>query len=144
MAVQFKPEGYHTLTPFLYVNGAATLMDFLGEAFGAIEKERHLGPEGLIMHAEMKIGDSMVMLGDAHGDMPAMPGMLYLYVEDCDALYNNAIAAGATSLREPRSEFYGDRTSGVTDMCGNQWWISTHVEDVSEEELTKRMAAMTK
>jgi PhnB protein len=144
MPIKPIPEGYHTITPFLYINDAANLIDFLKSAFDATEKERHSLADGKIVHAEIKIGDSIIMIGDAHGDMPAMPAMMYLYVEDCDAVYKQAIAAGGKSLREPTTEFYGDRSSGIADPSGNQWWIATHVEDVSEEEMQKRMEAIKK
>jgi uncharacterized glyoxalase superfamily protein PhnB len=142
MAVQFKPDGWRTVTPFIYNTNIAETIDFAIAAFGATLKDKHHMPDGRIMHAEIIIGDSIVMMADTHGNMPSMPAMLYLYVDDCDSIYRAAMAAGGKSLREPTTEFYGDRSSGVTDPWGNQWWISTHVEDVSEEELRKRIAAM--
>jgi PhnB protein len=141
MSVEYKPKGYHTVTPFIYNTNIAETIDFTIAAFGATLKEKHFTPEGRIMHAEIFIGDSIIMMGDQHGDMPPMPTMLYLYVEDCDAMYAKAMAAGGKSLREPTTEFYGDRSSGVTDPWGNQWWIATHVEDVSPEEMMKRAEA---
>jgi uncharacterized glyoxalase superfamily protein PhnB len=142
MAIQFKPEGYHTVTPFLYVQDAVKLIDFLKMALGATELMRHSTPEGKVQHGEIKIGDSIIMIADAQGDMTPITSINYLYVEDGDKLYKQAMAAGAKSMREPTTEFYGDRTSGIIDPAGNQWWIATHVEDVSQEELAKRMAAM--
>ncbi len=139
VAVRPVPEGYHSVTPYLTVRGVARLSEFVKLAFDATEKGRFSGPDGSIMHAEVRIGDSMVMMGEPHGDVKPMPGMLHLYVSDVDETYRRAIAAGAKSLREPADQFYGDRSSGVEDMCGNQWWISTHVEDVSEEEMRRRM-----
>jgi PhnB protein len=144
MSVEFKPKGYHTVTPFIYNTNIAETIDFATKAFGATLKEKHFTPEGRIMHAEIVIGDSIVMMGETHGDMPSMPVMLYLYVEDCDSVYKNAMAAGGKSLREPTTEFYGDRSSGVTDPWGNQWWIATHVEDISPEEMAKRAEAAGK
>jgi PhnB protein len=139
MGVNPIPEGYHTVTPYLVVEGAATVLDFVKEAFGAEEKFRMDMPGGKIGHAEAKIGDSIVMMGDAGEENPAMPAMIHLYVDDCDATYERALAAGGTTVREPENQFYGDRSAGVRDSTGNLWWIATHVEDVPEEELAKRM-----
>ena len=139
MAVDPIPAGHHTVTPYLLVADAGRLIDFMKRAFGAVEKGRHDTPDGKIMHAEVQIGDSHVMLGDAGGEWQPMPCMLHLWVPDTDAVYANAIEAGGKSLREPSNQFYGDRSAGVLDEAGNQWWISTHVEDVSEAEMAKRM-----
>jgi len=141
-AVKPIPEGYHSVTPFLVVTGAAKLIDFVKQAFGAQELERMEGPGGMIAHAEVKLGDSRVMLSDAGREFSPTTATLYLYVPDADAVYKRAIQAGATSLREPTDQFYGDRNAGVRDAFGNQWWIATHKEDVSPEELKKRMASM--
>ncbi len=135
------PEGYHTVTPHLTVPGVAKLIDFMKAAFDATERGRFEGPDGSVMHAEVKIGDSIVMMGEPSGEFKAMPGVLSLYVPDVDATYRRAIEAGATSLREPADQFYGDRSGGVQDASGNQWWISTHVEDVSPEEMRRRADA---
>jgi uncharacterized glyoxalase superfamily protein PhnB len=142
-AVRPIPEGYHTVTPYLVVPGLAKLIDFLKQAFGATERGRFEEPDGRIMHAEMTIGDSILMMGEPHGDIKAMPAVLHLYVNDVDATYRRAIDAGATSLREPADQFYGDRSGGVQDASGNQWWISTHIEDVSPEEMKRRAEAAT-
>jgi uncharacterized glyoxalase superfamily protein PhnB len=99
-------------------------------------------PDGGVMHAEVKVGDSKLMMGEPMGDWKAKPCSLYLYVEDVDAVYQRAIQAGGTSVREPSDQFYGDRTGGVIDPSGNYWGIATHVEDVSHEEMAKRAAAM--
>lgn len=144
MAVNPIPEGYHTVTPYLLATDADGLLDFLKRALGATVKNSHNGPDGKLMHAELKIGNSMLMLGQANGQWPAMPAMFYLYVEDVDSLYQQAIEAGGKSLREPTNEYYGDRSSGVQDAYGNQWWIATHVEDVSAEEMKKRQSEMGK
>jgi len=135
------PQGYTTVTPYLCVADAAKLIEFLKQAFGAQLIFKMDGPGGRIMHAEMTIGDSRIMLGQ-----PA-PGqethaMIHLYLPDADAVYARALAAGATSVREPADQFYGDRSAGVRDQFGNQWYIATHVEDVSPEEMERRMAAM--
>ncbi len=142
MSVQYKPDGWHTVTPYIYNTNTSETIDFAIAAFGATLKEKHLMSDGSVMHAEITIGDSIIMMGDARDGKPPMPTMLYLYVEDCDSVYTSAMAAGGKSLREPTTEFYGDRSSGVTDPWGNQWWIATHVEDVSDEEMQKRMAAI--
>ena len=144
MAVKPIPDGYHTVTPFLLVKGASEVIEFLKQAFGAVESSRHKLPDGSIMHAEVRIGDSNVMLADASQKWPSMPTMLYVYVQDVDKVYKKAVQAGGKSLREPTNEFYGDRSAGVMDAGGNQWWIATHIEDVSEEEMKKRGEEMAK
>ena len=141
MPVKPIPDGFHTVTPYLTVKGVARLIDFLKEAFGAEELERHSMPDGSVMHAQVRIGDSPVMMGEAGGPWQPMPGALYLYVPDIDATYRRAMEAGGESLREPTTEFYGDRCGGVKDPSGNFWWLATHVEDVSPDELTRRAAA---
>ena len=143
MAVNPIPEGYRTVTPYLVVDGATNVLDFVKQAFGAEEKLRMDGPDGTIGHAEVQIGDSIVMMGDAGAENPAMPAMIHLYVDDCDATYERALAAGGTSEREPTDQFYGDRSAGVRDSAGNLWWIATHVEDVPEEEMAKRIEEAT-
>lgn len=140
MTVKPIPEGYHTVTPYLVVEGAANLIDFLKQAFAAEEILRMALPDGTISHAEVRIGDSIVMMAEAQGEYPPMPTMLHLYVEDMDTVYQRALQAGATSVREPENQFYGDRTGGVQDSSGNQWFITTHIEDVSPEEMAKRAA----
>jgi len=141
-SVQPIPDGSHTVTPYLVVEGIPKLIEFLKQAFGAQERGRMARPDGGIMHAEVKIGDSVVMMGEPMGDSKAKPSTLYLYVEDVDAVYQRAIQAGGASVREPADQFYGDRTGGVIDPCGNYWGIGTHIEDVSHEEMAKRFAAM--
>jgi PhnB protein len=135
------PDGYHTVTPYLIVNGVPRLLDFLQQAFGATELTRAPRPDGSIMHAEVAIGDSRVMMGEPPPSSPSMPGCVHLYVVDTDALYHLALQAGATSLREPTDQFYGDRMAGVQDPLGNHWWIATHTEDVPPAELARRAAA---
>jgi uncharacterized glyoxalase superfamily protein PhnB len=141
-SVQPIPDGAHTVTPYLVVEGVPKLIDFLKQAFGAQELGRMAGPNGGVAHAEVKIGDSKVMMGEPMGDWKAKPCSLYLYVEDVDTVYQRAIQAGGTSVGEPKDQFYGDRTGGVIDPSGNYWGIATHVEDVSHEEMAKRFAAM--
>src|SRR5271157_3475908 len=140
--VQPIPDGNHTVTPYLVVEDVPKLIDFLKQAFGAQELGRMAHPNGGVMHAEVKIGDSKVMMGEAMGEWKAKPCSLYLYVEDVDAVYQRAIQAGGTSVREPKDQFYGDRSAGVIDPCGNYWGIGTHVEDVSQDEVERRFAAM--
>lgn len=135
------PEGYHSLTPILTVEGASSLITFLKDVFDANEEEVYKGPDGRVVHAELTIGDSIIMLSDANPQFPAFGNMINVYTEDVDATYKRALAAGAISLREPSNQFYGDRTAGVKDKHGNQWWIATHIEDVSPQELERRMKA---
>jgi uncharacterized glyoxalase superfamily protein PhnB len=138
MPVKPIPDGYHTVTLVLTVQGASKLIEFLEQAFDAKETYRLDGPNGSILHAEIQIGDSRVMLGEASEQCQPMPATMALYVEDADAWYERALKAGATSVREPADQFYGDRSAGVKDFAGNQWWIHTHIEDVPHEEIKKR------
>jgi uncharacterized glyoxalase superfamily protein PhnB len=133
------PDGFHTLTPYLVVDGAEKTIAFLQNAFGAqYEHQPTKRPDGKIMHATLKIGDSMLMIAEASERAKASPVMLYLYVPNVDAVYQKALKAGATSVMEPADQFYGDRSGGVKDAAGNQWYIGTHIEDVSPAELQKR------
>ena len=141
MAVTPIPEGFHTVTPYLVSQDVAALIDFIKRGLGGREKFVMRRPAGSIGHAEVVIGDSCVMLGQAGGGNPPFPAMLYLYVPDVDATYKQAVDAGGTPLREPSTQFYGDRHGAVIDSSGNQWWIATHVEDVSPEEMSRRMAS---
>ena len=144
MAVSYKPAGYHTVTPYIVVSDALKLIEFMKQAFDAVEMERMMRPDGTIGHVEMRIGDSMIMLGQSAGEWKPMPIGLYLYVPDTDVVYKAALAAGGTSLMEPSDQFYGDRNAGVRDMFGNLWWIATHIEDVPPEEMQRRAAAKDK
>ena len=135
------PERYHSVTPYLVVQGVPKLLEFLKQTFNSTELERVPRPDGTISHAEVRIGDSVVMMGEANAQSKPMPAMLYVYVEDVDAVYKRALQAGAKPVRELKDEFYGDRAGGVADPVGNQWWIATHKEDVSQEELRRRMEA---
>jgi uncharacterized glyoxalase superfamily protein PhnB len=139
--VKAIPEGHHSVTPYLVVEGAGKLIDFLKAAFGAQEIVRMLQPDGSIGHTEMRIGDSVIMLGEARDQRKAMPTTLLLYLEDVDAAYARALGAGATPVSEPKNQFYGDRSGGAQDMCGNFWWVATHIEDVPEEEMKRRHEA---
>lgn len=136
------PDGYHTLTPQTIVEDATATIDFLVDVFGAEVKEVYEN-EGFVQHSELRIGDSLVMVASASEDFPAFPFMMNVYVDDADATFTRAVEKGATALREPADQFYGDRTGGVRDSQGNQWWISTHLEDVPEDEIRRRMAEMS-
>ena len=141
MAVQPIPEGYHTVTPYLTATDATALLAFIEKAFDAANVQAMRGADGTVQHAELTIGDSHVMLGQARDAAGATRAMLYLYVPDCDAAYRKAVAAGGTPLSEPATQFYGDRHGAVTDCCGNQWYVATHVEDVPPEEMARRAQA---
>ena len=144
------PEGYPRLSPSLAVDNAAAAIEFYAKVFDATERFRMPMPGGRIAHAELQIGDSVVMLADEFPDMGfrgpkgvgGTPVTLHLYVEDCDATFRRAIEAGATELRPVTTEFYGDRTGQFEDPFGHRWSVSSHVEDVSEDEMMKRMSEM--
>lgn len=144
------PDGYHTVTPYLVIDGAAAAIEFYKNAFGATELFRMAQPNGKVGHAEIKIGDSPIMLADENPKMGARgpkaiggcPITIMLYVEDVDALYARAIAAGARPDRPIQNQFYGDRSGSVDDPFGYKWHIATHVEDVPTEEVRRRAAAM--
>ena len=137
MRVNPIPKGYHTVTPYLLTEDADQLIDFLKAAFGASTTECVCDKQGRTMHGEVKIGDSIIMVGGKK-DAPMSSAMLYLYVEDTDATYQQALVAGGISIMEPTDQFYGDRNAGIQDPCGNKWWIATHIEDVPQKELEKR------
>jgi PhnB protein len=139
--VKAIPDGYQAVIPYLIVDGAERLIEFLKLVFEAKELVRMAGPDGKIGHTEVRIGDCVVMLSDARDEWKPMPAMIYVYTEDVDAAYQRALQAGATSVREPQDQFYGDRSGAVSDPWGNQWWIGTHIEDVSEEEMIRRQKA---
>jgi len=148
MPVSPFPEGYHRITPYLVVDGAAKALEFYAKHFGAEEFVRMPGPEGKVMHAEMKIGDSVLMLADGMDEFKGpnayggSPVSLLLYVEKVDEVVAGAVAAGATLLRPVQDQFYGDRSGTLKDPFGHIWTIATHVEDVSPEEMQRRMQAM--
>jgi uncharacterized glyoxalase superfamily protein PhnB len=135
------PDGYHNVTPQTIVDNAKETIDFLTNVFGAITHDIY-EDGGRVVHSEVSIGDSRVMIADSSKEFGRFPLMTNVYVDDVDATYQKALASGATSLREPEDQFYGDRTAGVVDDQGNQWWMSTHIEDVSQEEMARRMAEM--
>ena len=143
------PEGYHNVTPYLFVRSAASAMDFYKNVFGATEIMRMLGSNGKIMHAELKIGDSVVMLADENPQNGVMSPQtiggysvgLHVYVENVDAVIQKAVESGAKLLRPIKNQFYGDRSGSLLDPFGHMWSVATHVEDVSPEEMRKRMSA---
>ena len=143
------PKGYHTATPYLIIKGAVKAIEFYKKAFGAAEMMRMTQPDGRVGHAEIKIGDSLIMLADEFPEMGARspqslggsPVSILLYVQDVDALTSQAITAGAKVVRPVKDQFYGDRSGSLEDPFGHQWHIATHVEDVPPEEMKKRAAA---
>jgi uncharacterized glyoxalase superfamily protein PhnB len=147
MATQVKPipEGFHSITPYLVVDGAEKIIRFMKEAFGAQPVfEPMARPDGKIMHAELKVGDSIVMISDSSERAKATSSTLYLYVPNVDAVFQKAVKAGGISEQEPANQFYGDRSGGVRDPAGNRWYIATHVEDVAPAELKKRAVEFMK
>ena len=145
MAAKPIPDGHRTVTPYLTVRGAAKVIEFLKQAFGAeIADDPIKRPDGTIMHAQVKIGDSRVMIADESEMAKATPSSLYLYVPNVDSVYQRAIKAGGTTIMEPTDMFYGDRSGGVKDPSGNSWFIATHKEDVAPQELAKRAEAFLK
>ena len=149
MAVKPIPDGYHTATPYLIIEGAADAIEFYKQAFGAVELFRMPGPDGKIGHAEIKIGDSPIMLADAYPDMGyngpkslgGSPVSLMIYVEDVDTVFKRAVDAGATVKEAVSDKFYGDRMGTLIDPFGHVWHVSTHKEDVSPAEMEKRAKA---
>jgi PhnB protein len=148
-AVKPIPDGYHTVTPYLITKGAADALEFYKKAFGATELFRMAQPDGKIGHAEIKIGDSPIMLADEFPEMNYVgpqtlggsPVSLMIYVDDVDAIFNQAITAGAQQQKAVEDKFYGDRIGSLVDPFGHVWHVATHKEDVTPEEMEKRMAA---
>jgi len=149
--VQPIPDGYHSATPYLIVDGAAKALDFYRHAFGAAERMRMPAPGGRVGHAEIIIGDSIIMLADEHPEIGAhglrayggTPVSLHLYVPDVDATVQKAVAAGATLVSPVADKFYGDRMGTIDDPFGHRWHVSTHKEDVTPAEIVRRAAAMS-
>lgn len=144
MRVNPIPEGYGNVIPFLICSGAEDVIKFAQEAFGAKLSDISKSESGNVRHATIHIRDSAIMLSEGSAEYPAVPSMLYIYFDDVDEVYKKALAAGGVSLREPTNEFYGDRSCGVKDPSGNQWWIASHVEDLTGEEIAKRQSEMGK
>lgn len=146
------PDGYHTLTPYLYVRDGAAAIEFWKNAFGATELFRMPGPGGKVMHAEVKIGDSIIMLADEHPEwgnkspqtLGGVSGGYALYVPDSDAMFAQAVAVGAKVMRPMADQFYGDRSGTVIDPFGHVWTIATHKEDLTAEQIAERFAAWQK
>jgi uncharacterized glyoxalase superfamily protein PhnB len=139
MAAKPIPDGYHTMTPYLTVRDAVKVVDFLKQAFGAEQTHESIKrPDGKIMHAEVKIGDSRVMIAEESEMAKASSSTLYLYFSNVDSVYRQAVKAGGKTIMEPTDMFYGDRCGGVKDPSGNSWMIATHKEDVAPQELAKR------
>ena len=145
MAAKPIPDGYHSVTPYLTVRGAPKVIEFLKQAFGAeMPHEPTKRPDGSIMHAQVKIGDSRVMIAEESEMAKATTSSLYIYVANVDGVYQQAVRAGGKSIMEPTDMFYGDRSGGVKDPSGNSWFIATHKEDVEPKELAKRADAFIK
>jgi len=150
--VKTIPDGYHSVPPYIIVDGASAAIDYYKKAFGAEERIRHAGPGGKVMHAEINLGNSIVMLADEFPEMGhkspktlgGTPTGICLYVNDVDTVFNRAVAAGGKIERPLQNQFYGDRSGTLVDPFGHKWTISTHIEDVSPPELQKRMAEMMK
>ncbi|HSE36193.1 MAG TPA: VOC family protein [Blastocatellia bacterium] len=147
--VNYIPKGFHTATPYLIARDAAAAMEFYKKAFGATELERITDEDGAVRHGEFKIGDSTFMITGEHPDFPAWqspltrggsPVHIYLYVEDVDAVFKHVISCGATELLPVQDQFYGDRIGALTDPFGHVWYIATHIEEVSPEEIKRRAA----
>jgi PhnB protein len=146
------PDTYRRITPSLIVQGAAKAMEFYAEVFGATERMRFSGPGGTVAHAEIQIGDSVVIVEDEDpyrgttappaGGLPGTPVFQFIYVEDVDAVVARAVELGATLVRAPQDQFYGDRDGYIVDPFGHGWVVATHVEDVGSDELARRMAAL--
>ena len=149
MSVKPIPEGYHSVTPYLIIRGAADAIEFYKKAFAAVELFRFPSPDGKIGHAEIKIGDSPIMLADEFAEMGykgpqtlgGSPVSIMIYVEDVDTIFNQAVAAGATVREALQDKFYGDRLGTVIDPFGHVWHVSTHKEDVPVEEMVRRAKA---
>jgi uncharacterized glyoxalase superfamily protein PhnB len=138
MPIKPIPEGFHAITPYLFAQGSARLIDFISTAFEGELISQQKRPNGAIMHATMRIGDSKLMLADPTPEFRAMPTSIYLYVTDCDAVYHSALNAGGVSVFPIMTLPSGQRYGGVKDPCGNIWWVATHVEDVPPNEQERR------
>ena len=134
--MNYKPKGFNSITPYITVDGAAKFIEFVKKAFGAEELHRYQPPDSdKIMHAVIKIEDTFIECSDGSAEFPPMPAALHFYVPDVDAVYEKAIKAGGIGKSEPKDQFYGDREAFVKDPCGNNWYLATHIKDITEEEL---------
>jgi PhnB protein len=148
--VKAIPAGHHTVTPYLAIKNASKALEFYKQAFGAIESYKLMMPDGRLGHAEIRLGDSMIMLSDefpeyggkAPETLDGSPVSIHLYVEDVDAFFRKALAAGAKERKPVMNQFYGDRSGQLEDPFGHLWWVATHKEDVAPEEMQKRVQAM--
>ncbi len=146
MATKSIPDGYHSVTPYLIVKGAAAAIDFYKRAFGAVEQMRMQAPGGRIGHAELRIGDSVIMLADEHPEMghhsPQSLGgaavSLLIYIDGVDEVFKRAVANGAKELQPVKDQFYGDRSGTLRDPFGHQWTLATHIEDIPPDEMRRR------
>ncbi len=146
------PEGYRSITPYLVVKGANRAIDFYKQAFGATEIMRMPGPNNTIMHAELRIGDSVIMLADEMPGAPyrspeafgGSPVSLMIYIDDVDNVFSRALSLGARQVREVQDQFYGDRSGNLVDPFGHVWTVATHVEDVAPDEIERRMSTLPK
>lgn len=138
MPVKPIPDNYPRVSPYLIVSDVEVTMNFIEYVFNGKVREKMTTPDGSVNHGEMSIGDSVIMMGKATEEYKPLNAMLYIYVEDTDSTYKRAIEKGAISVMEPADQFYGDRNAGVTDKDGISWWIASHVEDVSPEEIMRR------
>ena len=128
MSENAVPDGYHTVTPYIVVPDAEGLIEFMAKAFGGKERMRMDGENGAITHEEVEIGDSVIMIASSSGEVPPKSAMLHLYVADVDQSYKRAVEAGGESMREPEDQPYGDRSAGLKDSWGNEWWLATHID----------------
>ncbi len=142
MVIKFIPKGRSTVSPYLIVVDAEKLTHFLKAAFDAKQIDHVSGSYGIVRNVELKIGDTVVMLSEAPDRGTALAAAVHLYVADTDATFARAVEAGATPLREPQDQFYGERVAAILDPCGNQWWIATRIEKVSAKEMKKRIAEL--
>jgi len=138
MKVDPVPEGCHSITPYLLVPDVGRLIEFLKKAFGAVERAKIARPDGSILHAQVLIGNSILMIGEPQSPYKSLPTMLYLYVPDVDAIFKRAVAAGGVSTMEPADMFYGDRSGSVKDVAGNTWWIASHKEELTTAQIQER------
>jgi uncharacterized glyoxalase superfamily protein PhnB len=144
MTVKAIPDGYHTVTPYLMVTDATRFIEFMSAVFDARTTEQLMRPDGTIGHTEIRIGDSVIMLSEASASAPPTPVMLHFYVDDVDAVFERAVRAGGLVVARPTNQFYGDRSGGLREPCGNTVWIATHIEDVAPNELKRRAAQVMK